>query len=470
MNERTRESEPKATEAGPAAAPRTPFFARYRYDFACFVLLVAAIQLVAGPKLRLSQWAASADSNAAIAEGHAWLRGRLDIPPVVRGGLDWDYPAVNVADPANRLHDTAALDGKCYNVFPPLMSALTVALLPLHRVLLVPDGMWLTQPTVLLLFWPLPIVGFLVFRRRLGDPAWAALLTLAWMAGTAVLPSLHTAGTGMLGSVNHVLSQVGLLLVAADLLGRRRIWPSLIGLAIATYTRQLTFLYGGVLLWAAWQSGGGRRLAMCFVGLGLIASPLLALNTLKFGHPLDFGYRHIYVGLENDGYIGQRCATYGTFSTHFIPDNLYYMHVAPPKMGDVSLVGVSITDANQNGTSLWITTPLAVWVFLTAGVWWRDGKSRVLMLGTLPVMLGLVCYHSPGYIEHGYSRFALDFLPIWLVVVAPCTRGGWRSWFTLACVAWSLLYFQAIVPDVAARSFGSERETRSAVSEEANGR
>lgn len=55
-----------------------------------------------------------------------------------------------------------------------------------------------------------------------------------------------------------------------------------------------------------------------------------------------------------------------------------------------------------------------------------------------------------GYLELGYSRFALDFLPVWLAVVAPHTRGGWRAWFTLAAAAWGLLYFHEIVPDVEA--------------------
>ena len=97
---------------------------------------------------------------------------------------------------------------------------------------------------------------------------------------------------------------------------------------------------------------------------------------------------------------------------------------------------------------MWITTPLMLWVLVAGRWWWGDGRRRILMLGTLPVMAGLLCYHSPGYMEHGYNRFALDFLPIWLVVIAPWTRGGWRSWFTLGCVAWSLLYFQAIVPNI----------------------
>ncbi|MBN2559871.1 MAG: hypothetical protein JXQ75_02945 [Phycisphaerae bacterium] len=424
-------SEEQAGQAVSHPGAREP---RWRV-IACFLLMLAAIQLVTGPKIRLSQWQADARSNAGIAEGIAWLHGRLDLP------CDGDPD-----DPENRMHDTASYNGKSYNVFPPFMAIWTVILSPYHDLLLVPEGMWMPGPLALLVFWPLPIVGFIVFRRRVGDSAWAGLLTVAWMAGTAVLPNLHEAQTGLLGQIHHVVSQVGLLVLAADVLGRQRIWPGLIGLAISTYTRQITFLYGLVLLWPAFRHGGYKRLALCGVGLAVIAGPLLTLNTLKFGNPLDFGYRHIYVGRE-DGYMGARCLAYGTFHPHFIPENLYYMYVAPPRVSEVSLTNVQISDSNQNGTSLWITTPLACWVFIAATRWWRDRKGRILMLGTLPVMIGLLCYHSPGYMEHGYSRFALDFLPIWLVVVAPHTRGGWRTWLTLGCTAWSLLYFQAIVPD-----------------------
>lgn len=455
-----------------------------RHALGVFVLMMVAVQLAFGPKLRLSQWQASAESNAAIAEGLAWLQGRLDITPPNAG--DKDYGLAE-----NRMHDTAYFDGRVYNAFPPLATLITLLLHPLHALLGVPPGFWLTTPMVLLVFWPLPIAGFLVFRRRVGNSVWAALLTLAWLGGTPVLPNLHGAATGYLGQMDHVLSQVGLLLLADNVLGGRRLWPGLVGLFISTWSRQLTFLYAPVLLVSAARRSGWKGLLGCAAGLGVIATPLLALNYGKFGNPLDFGYRYIYVGRE-DADMGKRVADHGVFSPHFIPENLYYMHLAPPDidLANSSLVELKIRDANQFGTSLWITTPMALWIVIAARRWWREPAARWLVLGTIPVMAGLACYHSPGYISHGYSRFALDFLPVWLVVAAPFMFGGrrtsepvpegaghlaapsssrrpdgvtthacpaksasclekfgWRTWLTLAFMAWGWIYFQAITPD-----------------------
>ena len=422
-----------------------------------FILLVVAIQLILGPKIQLSQWGVAAGTetltpaakpkrtpsswdkphgqNAAVAEGMAWLKGQTNL----------DIPHADGPEPEKRLHDTAWYKGKAYNVFPPLMAFLTVLLSPLQVYLLpLTDGIWLQTTYVLLVFWPLPVVGYLVFRKQTGDSAWAALLTLAWMGGTAVLPNLEGARWGFLGQINHVLSQVGLLILAADVLGRQRLWPGIIGLAIATYSRQLAFLYGLPLLWIAWRQSP-RRAAWCLAGLAAVAGPLLTLNYLKFGNPLDFGYQYIYAGREADDYMTQRCRDFGVFSPHFIPENLYYLNICPPIV-DLDGLNVRFFERDQNGISMWITTPLAAYVFITAGWWWRDPRRRALMLGTLPVIFGMLCYHSPGFMEHGYSRFALDFLPIWLVVVASQTRGGWRTHFTLGCIAWSLLYFHQLMP------------------------
>lgn len=380
----------------------------------------------------------------------AWLRGRLDLPPLVNGQLDWSYPkATGPGEDFNRrLHDTAYVpeQDRIYNVFPPLVPILTVALTPLHRVVGLPDGFWPTATLVYFIYVPLVITGFIVFYRRLNDPVWAAVLTLGWICGSAVLPNLRAAQGGQLAQIYHVVSQIGLLILAADVMGRQRIWPGLIGLLISTYTRQLTCLYGIVLLWVAFQKSGPRGAILCAGGLAAIAAPLCALNYAKFGNPLDFGYRHIYAGRESEE-MAVNCLRHGAFSSRFIPANFYFLHIAPPRIAHVSLTGINVQEDNPYGTSLWITTPMAIWALVSAGQWWREQNARWLMLGTIPVMLGLLCYHSPGFLELGYNRFALDFLPIWLLVSAPFTRGGKKTWISAALMAWSLLYFQAIVPN-----------------------
>ncbi len=405
--------------------------------WACFVLMAAAILVVAGPQIRLSQWGVNANSNAGVAEGVAWLNGTCMLP--------------------RRMHDTALYNGHAYNVFPPLMGGLTFALAPLHRLLLDRADYWHPWTHLLLLYWPLPILGFLLFRRETHDPEWAGLLTLMWLGGTALLPNLRQAGQGQLGQTNHVLSQIGLMLIAWDVLGRRRIWPALLGLAIAVWSRQMTLLYAAPILWAAWRgaadhgmadssalttSGRVRRVAMVCVACGLVVAPLMILNYLKFGNPLDSGYGYIYLDRGEADEMGLRCAQYGVFSPRFIPENLWYMNVAWPDV-TVDVASVSI-NPDAMGVSMWITTPLLLLLPLTARYWWRDRARRVLFLGTLPVIAGLLCYHSPGFMQFGYYRFGLDFIPIWLAIIAPWTRGGWRTWFTVGCCAWSLLYFQQI--------------------------
>lgn len=393
--------------------------------WACFILLLAAIQLTLGPIVQLTQWSLSDEINAGVAEGVAWQMHRLDLPSGDRDAA------------RDRMHDTAYFNGKVYNVFPPLVPLLTFALAPIHHVLGMPAGQWFPFVEELLVFWSLPIVGFLVFRQQCGDSAWAALLTLGWMGGTAILPNLEYARHGFLGPINHLISQVGLLVLAADFLGQQRIWLAIVGLFFAVWTRQMTFLYALPLLWVARRR---RRLGLCLAGLILIAAPLLMLNWLKFGNPIEFGYQYVYV--NRDDAMAQR-ASRGVFSPYFITENLWFMHAEIPRI-EPSLTGIHFA-ASGNGASIWFTSPMLLYAVIDVRRWWSEPYRRVLMLGTVPVLMGLSLYHSTGFMQIGYNRFALDFIPIWLIVVSPNTRGGWRTWFTLGATAWAMLYFQSIV-------------------------
>jgi len=66
------------------------------------------------------------------------------------------------------------------------------------------------------------------------------------------------------------------------------------------------------------------------------------------------------------------------------------------------------------------------------------------MLASAVVIGTFLMYHATGAQNKGYFIYALDFLPVWLVVIAPWTLRGRHRQVTLACLAWSVLYFQMI--------------------------
>ena len=51
---------------------------------------------------------------------------------------------------------------------------------------------------------------------------------------------------------------------------------------------------------------------------------------------------------------------------------------------------------------------------------------------------------KPLWMRVGYYRFALDWLPVWLMAIAPWAVERWRRYFTLGCLAWSGLYFNIL--------------------------
>ena len=74
----------------------------------CLALLLVALHVVAGPKVRLSEWRLETPTaNTNFLEALAWYSGRLDIP--------------------ERVHDSALYQGRVYSVNPPLFSFVSYA-------------------------------------------------------------------------------------------------------------------------------------------------------------------------------------------------------------------------------------------------------------------------------------------------------------------------------------------------------
>ncbi len=400
-----------------------------------FFLMLAGLYLAAGPRLKLSEWRVRPEKSHALVEAQAWRAGRLDMPPT------GPQPELG----SSRPRDTAYRNGKVYNVFPPLFSFLSYAALSLQAAqgLTGGDATEFYAPWYIgLVMLPLPLLGFWAFRTVTGRSEWAAIMTAYWILGTPLLKMLMNSGWASTNELNHVLSNTGLILIAGDLLGKRRIWPAALGLLIGLWTRQLTFLYILGMVWIVWRltrpRWPGLVLAgtVAMIGLGALG----ALNWAKFGHPLDNGYMSIYVG--RDDMYAQRARQDGLFDVKYVPRNFWHMNFEPPAFRlapmKLQLYG------HGDGASIWLTSPLLLFGLWDVRRWWRDPARRALMLSSLAVIGIFLCYHTTGSVQRDFYRFALDFIPVWLMVIAPYLMHGRRVWVTLGCLAYSALYFHIL--------------------------
>jgi len=312
---------------------------------------------------------------------------------------------------------------------------------------------------VVLLGLPIPLLAYALFRRLTGHWHWGALLALALIFGTSLLPVLDKVLRGVTAYAgNHVLAVIGLLIFLHEFFGRRRVAVAGIGLIIATLSRQLSFAFVIPFIWMAWhpmreehvatgRTQPGRRIALA--GLLALAAvlPYPILNTLKFGSPLETGYDLIYEGRTDQ--LAQAARTHGVFSTHFIPRNLWYMNVGPPRVHQITMAGreeIHIRP-NQQGTGIWWTTPLLLFLFPALPEIWRGPGRRWLLIGCGLVFSVLMLFHNTGALQRGYNRFSLDFVPVLMALVAPiCVRHKWKRWISVVLIIWSVVYFRILIP------------------------
>ncbi len=244
----------------------------------CLVLLLIAWWLIIEPSVRLSQWHVSPDLNPCFLEAQAWRHGTFELD--------------------QRVRYTALVDGRILNVYPPLFTFISRVAIAYGLLQGLPENVFYAPWLLGVVALPLPFVGFWAFRQVVRRSEWAAVLTGCWLVGTAMWPVMRDAHSGLLNPVHSLLSTTGLMLIAGDLMGRKRIWPAAIGLLICAWSRQMTLPYGAAILWVAWRHGPQPRRNVAVAGtvLVVIVGVLAGLNWAKFGNPLESGYRYIYAG------------------------------------------------------------------------------------------------------------------------------------------------------------------------------
>lgn len=388
-------------------------------------LLYAVCLSTAGPRLRISQWYLAPETSEAAAEALAWLDGRLDIP--AHSGAMAEY------------------QGKNYNVFPPLWTMVCFVLYGIN-ILLYGEPLGILTPVyALILIGPIPLLFFLAFCRAGCSPVWAAVMAYYAICGTCTLPDtsmINQTQTAWTSTVQHLLAQTGMALIAIDLLGRRRYWLAGIGVMIGAWSRQPCLAYAlPVVVMALCETRRWRALLAAGVPILIALAVPAVLNTLRFGSPLETGYQYIFYHqghpmhsdlLGPDGKIH-------VFHSKYLTRNFNEMFVWPPEIY-LSHEGLRII-GRRPGTGLWYGTPIFLMALTHAAVWWRDPRRRWLMLATLPIIVANLYYHGPTDGVGGYQRYTLDFGLIWLIVIAPWTEAASMRWLTLGCLSWSVLYF-----------------------------
>jgi hypothetical protein len=394
--------------SGPALA------ARLRAPVLIYVFCAAVYVATLGPRAR-----GPSDNTHFVSLAQSYLHGQLSVlgdrPP---GNNDW-----------------AQYQGRWYVVFPPLP-----ALVIMPAVAIWQEAVWDR------LYWALfaglgPALLYVLLRslrEREGSGRSARedlALTALFAFGSAYF---FCAVQGTVWFAAHVVAVPLLTLyVLFSVQARRPLLAGLmLGLACATrpstmylapifvfealsaarpdtapvsgeldniYARAWSFLRG-----VAWP----RALRSCVwfgVPFALVIAVTLLLNYLRFGDPLEVGYRYLRIRWS------ARIDKWGLFNYHYFAKNLAVFLAALPWLTSV----YPFVRISRHGLALWFSTPNYLWV-----LWPKRVRSLMVALsvGALAVAIADLCYQNSGWIQFAY-RFSLDYS---VALIALLALGGRR--------------------------------------------
>lgn len=406
----------------------------------CVVFLVAAPATLSGPT--------PYNHFALLAQG--WLEGRLDL-----GG------------PPPHHNDFAAFGGKYYVVFPPFPAVLLVPFVALAGSAAgVRDGV-----VFLALSGVAPAVSFLALEKlralRQSDHGRVENIALALVFAFGSV-YFFTAVQGTVWFAAHVVGAALAALYLLFALGAER--PFLAGLALALGMATRTPLAFAAPLFVIEairvsarpdapcvlrdprgfvRSLDGpallRRLAWFIAPLVAVGSGMLILNAVRFGDPLEFGYRYLTIVWR------ARIERWGLFSYHYFPRNLAVITASLPWVPGRAGAPFAI---HQHGLALWFTTPL----YLLA-LWPRQRAVVLpaLWAAIIGAALPSLFYQNTGWQQFG-QRFSNDYA---VFLFAALAAGGWR----LRRVALGLALWSIVVNGFGALTFGRPEHERFYVSD-----
>lgn len=338
-------------------------------------------------------------NNIHVYQALGFLNGHVYLPfsdRVTDGGLHFDI---------------ALVDGRYQCPFPPFPAIVLLPFVALfgESTRVVPIALGLTVLNIFVLTALLKKLGiesrfipWVLAAFFLGSPYWGVV------RGAAI------------GSYfSHVVAVTGMLLALNEAVGRGR--GALVGLFIGMsfLSRQLSIystIFLGMVLWQhAKFTTSKHRLGnlLAFAGVfGLAIGTYLIFNWLRFGNPLDTGYS---MWAETDDFMLQRLKTFGHFHPIYFFHNFIYMFVQGFHLEFSPPMYLGKPHMDPFGTSLTFASPFVFFAFKAR---WRKSLLWGAWLSISICVLHALFYFGNGWIQVNGIRYALDFFPILIILVA----------------------------------------------------
>lgn len=349
-------------------------------------------------------------------------------------------------------NDWAEYQGKWYVSFPPAPAVLMIPGVAIF-------GMAMNDRIFTLLFAAAgPALLFLILaimakRRSIDRKPWEfALLSGLYGVGTVYY---FAAVQGSVWYTAHMVGSVFLLLfILASLDGRHPLLAGLcLGVGFACRPPMLLafpfFIYEAVisqfdptlgfraglkdyLRHRSWITPIKQTALFALPAAGVILA-LMILNAARFDNPFEFGH-----GLLKVRWSG-RIEKWGLFNYHYLARNLAVSLTLLPWISTTK----PYLQISNHGLALWFCTPVLFYII------WPVIRSRLytaLLISAAAVALPSLLYQNSGWVQFGY-RFALDYMPFLIILIAASGRKFGRLFITLCAFSVVVNLFIAITFD-----------------------
>ena len=427
---------------------RSSRIGRLAWPLAIYALTTLVFLAVSGDRLL-----SPSSNNHFVHLAQGWLEGRLHLAEPPPGTNDWACFDTVERGPCPNLRWRFPGHEERYRFF--------VSFPPLPAVLIAPIVAIFGLDTLDRLFWALlaglgPTILFVAlgaFRRsdHSTRSLWERLLLVALFAFGSVY--FFAAVQGSVWFAAHVVATPLIALYLWAAIDARR--PAVAGLALGLcfLTRPTTMLLAPFFLLEALRVSDDRadprqaawrwhtlhqatflgRVALFAIAPTVAIALALVLNHLRFDDPLEFGHAYLQIAWR------PRIEAWGLFSYHYLAKNLAVFGTSLPWLTTAAPYFM----ISRHGLALWVTTPN---LLLTLWPSRRSATLVALWLAIVPVALADLLYQNSGWVQFGY-RFALDYLPLLIALLAIGGRPFRKGFIALACLSIVINTFGAITFD-----------------------